>query len=160
MLRWKFLSKNFNREKATRIICKFFCAFAPAGISAELNPLFQDNAVLQCDQRVPLWGPAREWEKISVAFAGQKISSIATNGAWKIRLKPMKPNTNPQTLTVSGDMTSVVTNVLVGEVWVASGQSNMERQLGLRPGQQPISDWENETAAANYPQIRNFLCRR
>jgi sialate O-acetylesterase len=91
-----------------------------------------------------------------VAFAGQKASTIATNGAWKIWLNPMKPNATPQTLTVAGDTTSVVTNVLVGEVWVASGQSNMERQLGLRPGQQPITDWEREVAAANYPEIRQF----
>lgn len=143
-------------KKTTRIICAFFCAFATAGISAELNPLFQDNAVFQCDQRVPVWGTARDGEKITVMFGGQNISTMATNGVWKVWLKPMKPNATPQTLTVAGDTTSVVTNVLVGEVWVASGQSNMERQLGLRPGQQPITDWENETAAANYPQIRQF----
>ena len=105
---------------------------------------------------MPVWGSGREGEKITVAFADQKISTIATNGVWKIWLKPMKPNTTPQTLTVAGDTISVVTNVLVGEVWVASGQSNMERQLGLRPGQQPISDWEKEAAVAKYPQIRQF----
>jgi len=143
-------------KKTTKIICTFFCAFATAGISAELNPLFQDNAVLQCDTHVPVWGSGRDGEKITVAFAGQKVSTIATNGVWKIWLKPMKPNATPQTLTVAGDTTSVVTNVLVGEVWVASGQSNMERQLGLRPGQQPITDWEKEAAAANDPQIRQF----
>ena len=143
-------------KKTSRIICTLFCAFATAGISAELNPLFQNNAVLQCDTRVPVWGSGREGEKITVAFAGQKISTIATNGVWKIWLKPMKPNATPQTLTVAGDTTSVVTNVLVGEVWVASGQSNMERQLGLRGGQQPIADWEREVAAANYPEVRQF----
>jgi sialate O-acetylesterase len=116
--------------------------------------------VLQCDQRVPVWGSGREGEKITVAFAGQTVSTIATNRGWKIWLQPTKRNATPQTLTVAGDTTSVVTNVLVGEVWVASGQLNMERQLGLRPGQQPISDWENETAAATYPQIRQFMCRR
>jgi sialate O-acetylesterase len=143
-------------KKTTRTICTLFCAIATAGISAELNPLFQNNAVLQCDARVRVWGSGREGEKITVAFAGQKASTIATNGAWKIWLNPMKPNATPQTLTVAGDTTSVVTNVLVGEVWVASGQSNMERQLGLRPGQQPITDWEREVAAANYPEIRQF----
>jgi sialate O-acetylesterase len=68
----------------------------------------------------------------------------------------MKPNATPQTLTVRGDTTSEITNVLVGEVWVASGQSNMERQLGLRAGQKPITDWEHEVASANYPEIRQF----
>ena len=143
-----------------KTICKLFvliiCAAAANGISATLNPLFQNNAVLQCGARVPVWGLARDGEKITVTFAGQKVSTVATNGAWKVWLKPMKPNATPQTLTVSGDTTCVITNVLVGEVWVASGQSNMERQLGLRPGQKPIADWEREVAAANYPEIRQF----
>jgi sialate O-acetylesterase len=143
-------------EKTTKIICALFSVFATAGISAELNPLFQDNAVLQCDARVPVWGAARDGEKITVTFVGQNISTVATNGVWKVWLAPMKPNATPQTLTVAGDTTSAITNVLVGEVWVASGQSNMERQLGLRPGQKPIVDWEREVAAANYPEIRQF----
>jgi sialate O-acetylesterase len=143
-------------KKAVKTICTLFFAVATAGISAELNPLFQNNAVLQCGVRVPVWGTARDGEKITVTFGGQNISTVATNGAWKIWLKPMKPNATPQALTVSGDTTSVITNILVGEVWVASGQSNMERQLGLRGGQKPITDWEHEVAAANYPGIRQF----
>ena len=143
-------------KTTAKIICTLFFAVAMAGISAELNPLFQDNAVLQCDQRVPVWGAARDGEKITVTFGGQKVSTMATKGAWKIWLNPMKPNATPQTMTVSGDTASVITNILVGEVWIASGQSNMERQLGLRPGQQPITDWEREVAAANYPEIRQF----
>ncbi len=143
-------------QNAVKIFPVLFCAFATAGISAELNPLFQDNAVLQCDLRVPVWGAARDGEKITVMFAGQKVSTVATNGAWKIWLEPMKPNATSQTLTVRGDTTCSITNVLVGEVWVASGQSNMERQLGLRAGQKPITDWEREAAAANFPKIRQF----
>ena len=112
--------------------------------------------MLQCNARVPVWGAARDGEKITVTFGGQNISTVATNGAWKIWLQPMKPNATPQTLVVSGDTTLSITNVLVGEVWVASGQSNMERQLGLRAGQRPIAGWENEVATANHPQIRQF----
>jgi sialate O-acetylesterase len=143
-------------KKTTKFICTLFFAVATAGISAELNPLFQNNAVLQCDARVPVWGTARDGEKITVAFASQNVSTVATNGVWKIWLKPMKPDATPQTLTVSGDTTSASTNVLVGDVWVAGGQSNMERQLGLRAGQQPIVNWEQEAANANYPEIRQF----
>jgi len=143
-------------KKTTKFICTLFFAVATAGISAELNPLFQNNAVLQCDARVPVWGAARDGEKITVAFADQNVSTVATNGVWKIWLKPMKPDAMPQTLTVSGDTTSASTNVLVGDVWVAGGQSNMERQLGLRAGQQPIVNWEQEAANANYPEIRQF----
>jgi sialate O-acetylesterase len=143
-------------KKTVKTICALFFAVATAGNSEELNPLFQNNAILQCGVRVPVWGTARAGEKITVTFGGQNVLTVATNGVWKIWLKPMKPNSTPQTLRVAGDTTSVVTNVLVGEVWVASGQSNMERPLGLRGGQQPIIDWEREVAAAKYPEIRQF----
>jgi sialate O-acetylesterase len=151
-----FADNFFSMKKTVIIFPVLFFAFATAGISVELNPLFQDNAVLQCGARVPVWGVGRDGEKITVTFAGQKVATVTTNGTWKIWLQPMKPKATPQTLTVSGDTTSEITNVLVGEVWVAGGQSNMERQLGLRPGQQPIADWEREVAAANYPEIRQF----
>jgi sialate O-acetylesterase len=146
---------NFIMKKTLNIICAVFAA-AGTGMAVELNPLFQDNAVLQSGMRVPVWGTARDGEKITVAFAGQRVSTLASNGVWKVWLEPMKVSATPQTLTVAGDTTLQVTNVLVGEVWVASGQSNMERQLGLRSGQQPIFNWEAEAAAANYPQIRQF----
>ncbi|HEU6447387.1 MAG TPA: sialate O-acetylesterase [Verrucomicrobiae bacterium] len=139
-----------------KILFTLFFTVNLTAISAELNPLFQNNAVLQCDRRVPVWGTARDGEKITVTFGGQSVSTVASNGVWKIWLNPMKVNATPQALTVRGDTTEVITNVLVGEVWVAGGQSNMERQLGLRAGQKPIANWEQEVAAANYPEIRQF----
>jgi len=143
-------------KTTTQIILGLFLSVAATGMAAELNPLFQNNAVLQCDARVPVWGAARDGEKITVTFAGQDISTVATNGVWKIWLKPMKASAAPQTFTLRGDKVCEITNLLVGEVWVASGQSNMERQLGLRGGQKPIVNWEQEVAAANYPEIRQF----
>jgi len=142
-------------KMSSQVFLILLCA-AASGIAAELNPLFQNNAVLQCDARVPVWGAGREGEKVTVAFGAQTVSTVATNGAWKIWLSPMKPNATPLTLTVTGDTTRVITNVVVGEVWIASGQSNMERQLGLRAGQPPITNWEREVAAANHPEIRQF----
>jgi sialate O-acetylesterase len=143
-------------KKAAIIFCALSFVVATTATAVELNPLFQNNAVLQCGTRVPVWGAARDGEKITVTFAGQEVSTVATNGVWKIWFEPMKPSATPQTLTVRGDTTSEITNVLVGEVWMASGQSNMERQLGLRGGQKPIADWEREVAAANYSEIRQF----
>lgn len=143
-------------KAATLSLCALLALLTTNARSVELNPLFQDNAVLQCQARVPVWGTARDGEKITVTFAGQEASTVASNGAWKVWLKPMKANATPQTLVVHGDSALQVSNVLVGEVWVASGQSNMERQLGLRAGQKPIIDWQREVAAANYPQIRQF----
>ena len=91
-----------------------FFAVATTGILAELNPLFQDNAVLQCDARVPVWGVAHDGEKITVTFAGQEVSTAASNGVWKIWLQPMKVSAEPQTLTVRGDSTVAINNILVG----------------------------------------------
>jgi sialate O-acetylesterase len=127
-----------------------------AATAMELNPLFQDNAVLQCDSRVPVWGTGREGEKITVAFAGQNVSGVVKDGTWKVWLNPMEPNGSPRTLTVRGDTTRELRDILVGEVWIASGQSNMERELGPRGGQKPIIGWEREVAVADRPQIRQF----
>ena len=140
----------------SRLLPVVLSAAAPLVTAAELNPLFQNHAVLQCDSRVPVWGTGRNGEKITVAFGGQMVSTTVADGTWKVWLVPMKANARPQTLGVRGDNTIEISDILVGEVWIASGQSNMERQLGLRAGQQPIVDWENEVAAANHPQIRQF----
>jgi sialate O-acetylesterase len=133
------------------VLCGTFAA--PA---AELHPLFQDHAVLQCERRVPVWGTGRDGEKITVTFAGQGVSTVVSNGKWQVWLEPMRPNATPGTLTVAGDTTRVVSDLLVGEVWIASGQSNMERELGPRGGQKPIVGWEQEVAAADLPRIRQF----
>ena len=125
------------------------------------NPLFSDNAVLQQEIPVPVWGTAADGERVTVEFAGQKRSTTATNGFWMIRFRPMKAGTQPSSMTVSGPSNSVtITNLLVGEVWICSGQSNMERQLGLRNGQKPIAGYEAAVAAANFPEIRHFLVKQ
>lgn len=129
-----------------------FCALA-----VKPNSLFTDNAVFQRGVEVPVWGTADNEEKITVEFNGQKLETVAANGKWMVKLKPMKENATPQTLVISGKNTLTFKNILVGEVWICSGQSNMERQLGLRSGQKPILNWQYEARdAQNYPQIRQF----
>ena len=120
------------------------------------NPLFTDNAVLQQGIKAPIWGTADPGERVTVEFAGQTVSTTASaEGKWLVHLSPLKAG-GPRILTISGRNKIVLTNILAGEVWLCSGQSNMERQLGLRAGQQPITDWKQEVAAANYPEIRHF----
>lgn len=123
--------------------------------------LIADNAVFQQGMPVPVWGTAAEGESVTVSFAGQKLSTVARDGKWMVRLFPMPPSFEPQTLTISGATNTLSrTNILVGEVWICSGQSNMERELGLRKGQKPIVDWEKEAASADYPAIRHFTVPR
>lgn len=132
---------------------------SPAQAAVAPNPLFADHAVLQQGTNVPVWGTADPGEAVTVEIADQTVSTTTgTGGNWLVHLAPLKAG-GPFTLTISGKDKQnkiVLGDILVGEVWVAGGQSNMERQLGLRVGQQPIVDWENEVAAANHPQIRQF----
>ena len=125
------------------------------------NPLFTDNAVLQQGIPVPVWGTASDGEKVTVEFAGQKISSTASKGSWNVRLQPIKADSKPSIMTISGATNTVtLTNLVVGEVWICSGQSNMERQLGLRKGQKPLLNWEAEAASADHPLLRHFLVKQ
>ncbi len=127
-------------------------------LHAEVKPntLFCNNMVLQRNIEVPIWGSADEGEKVTINFAGQMLSTTAKNGKWSVKLHPLKAG-GPYTMTIKGTNTITIENILVGEVWLCSGQSNMERQLGPRKGQPLIHNWEAEAAdGINYPQIREF----
>jgi sialate O-acetylesterase len=117
--------------------------------------LFCDHAVLQQGLPIPVWGTAATGEKVTVTLAGQNVSTVARDGKWMVRLAPL-PAGGPHVLTIAGKNRIEVSDVLIGEVWICGGQSNMERQLGLRDGQQPINNWQAEVAAADFPPIRHF----
>ena len=133
--------------------------FAKSFATVKPNSLFSDNMVLQRGVTVPIWGIASDSEKVTVEFNGQKVTTIAKDGKWMLKLKPLKAG-GPYKMTISGVNTITIQNILVGEVWVCGGQSNMERQLGLRSGQKPIVNWIQEAAAANYPEIRQYKVDR
>ncbi|MFK7912199.1 MAG: sialate O-acetylesterase [Akkermansiaceae bacterium] len=95
----------------------------------ELGAPFADNAILQRDMPLPVWGWSKPGTKVSVEFAGQKKSATAgDDGKWILKLDPLKVNAEPQQLMVSESTGKKRTleNILVGEVWMASGQSNMQ----------------------------------
>jgi len=114
------------------ILAVVFVSFA-AQAEVRLNPLFADNAVLQRDAEVRVWGTARDGERVTVEIQGQKVIATATGGKWRVWLKPLTAG-GPLTLTVTGDNQITLTNVLVGEVWLCSGQSNMEWALARSDG--------------------------
>ena len=121
------------------------------------NPLFADHAVLQQAMAVPVWGTADPGEQVTVSIAGQEVVTTAgTDGRWQVQLAPLTAG-GPYDMTIAGSAgATVLHDILVGEVWICSGQSNMERHLGLQPGQKPIINWEHEVAAATHLQIRQF----
>lgn len=124
------------------------------------NSLFTDNMVLQRGISVPVWGTALPDEEVTVSFNGQKEKTKAgKDGNWSIRLKPMKAG-GPFEMTIAASNSVTIRNIVIGEVWLCSGQSNMERELGLRNGQKPIENWTTEAASANYPLIRQFTVPR
>jgi len=120
------------------------------------NSLFSEGCVLQQGMPVPVWGTAADGERVTVKFAGQTATTTAAKGAWKVWLKPLNASAVPREMLVIGDTACAIPNVLVGDVWVASGQSNMERQLGPRPPQPEIIGWKEAAASADFPQIRQF----
>lgn len=136
---------------------------APAKALKLASP-FTDHMVLQRGVKVPVWGTAAAGEKITVEFAGQKISTTTdADGNWRVKLKPMKANAEARQLTVTGNQPSGIENlkcddVLVGEVWLASGQSNMDFSLSKKVKYfAGVTNEEVEIAAANYPAIRMFV---
>jgi len=123
------------------------------------NSLFSNNMVLQQGVTVPVWGSANEGEKVTVEFDGQKVSTTAKAGKWMLQLKPLKGGNKTKVMTISGENTIKIENVLVGEVWVCSGQSNMEMSMSNAWPKQ-IDNAKEEMANANYPEIRQYLIHR
>jgi sialate O-acetylesterase len=115
-----------------KCLARLGCAVLFSAISAQarvrLPALFADNMVLQQEKLDPIWGWADEGEKVTVEFRGHTVSTEAHNGKWKILLPKSKAG-GPFTLTVKGENEITLNNVLVGEVWICSGQSNMEFAL-------------------------------
>ena len=143
------------KNKNCLLFVTVLCCAINANAEVKPNSLFSDHMVLQRGVEVPIWGSAAEGEKVSVNFNGQTASTNAVNGKWMVKLKKLEAG-GPYTMTITGTNTVSINDILVGEVWLCSGQSNMERQLGPRQGQKPIIDWEKELSEANYPQIREY----
>ena len=107
--------------------------------SFSLPHIISSNMILQQEQEVPIWGTASPGERIKLIFDKKKISVRAnSHGDWKVMLPAMKADKQPHTLTISAkDTTVVCTNVMIGEVWLCSGQSNMEYRMKLLPNFAP-----------------------
>jgi sialate O-acetylesterase len=116
-----------------------------------LPKIFSNNMMLQRDRAVKVWGWADKGESVTVTFNGQKIKTKAgSNGQWMVSLIPMVFG-GPYDMNVAGKSRSVtLTNILIGDIWICSGQSNMEWIL------KNTNNAEKEIAESNYPKIRLF----
>lgn len=104
-----------------------------ANADVTLPKIISSNMVLQRNANVPIWGKADSGEKVTVSFAGQNVATTAnTDGKWSVTLKSLKLNATPSEMIISGKNKITLSNILVGDVWLCSGQSNMEYPLDYR----------------------------
>ena len=139
------------------VVALGWMCLAAAGTQAAVKPasLFTDNAVLQQGVPVPVWGTAAPGETITVTYGRQSATAAAADdGRWSVRLGKLKASAEGRPLVIAGTDTVTLTNVVVGEVWICSGQSNM---------QFPLARAHNATSAlpaAIDPLLRLFLVQR
>ena len=131
----------------TRFLCLLgICLSAQAKVS--LPNIFGDHMVLQREQANSVWGKASPGEKVSVSIGGQShTTTTAIDGSWQVTLEPLEVG-GPYELEIRGNNTLTFNDILVGEVWVCSGQSNMQWPV------RASADVELQVASANYSEIR------
>jgi len=142
-----------NTRRVTRLAMAVLAvaALASRGLAdVTLPSLISDNMVIQRGMAAPIWGEASPGEKVIVRIGDQQRETKAgADGRWMVRLRPMEAG-GPFELSVAGRNTIVVRNLLVGDVWLCSGQSNMEMEVW------EAQNAQQEVAQASYPQIRVF----
>jgi sialate O-acetylesterase len=139
-----------KKQRLSLLLTSVFLASLNSRAEVRLHALFSSNMVLQQGMAVPVWGWADDGEIVTVKFRGQSISAKAKDGRWSLKLHSLQAG-GPDVFTVSTKSNTIqLTNVLVGEVWVCSGQSNMEWPLSS--AYQPEAD----IAASINPAIRLF----
>ena len=141
----------------------FSLGFVGATARADVHcaAIFGDHMVLQRDTPVPVWGQASPGETVTVSFADQRRQTNAgLDGRWQVVLAPLATSRDPRELLVTGNNRVAFTDVLVGEVWFCSGQSNMEKPIGPRVRQQPTDRYEQTLAEADHPLLRLFQVPR
>lgn len=160
------MASSSLRGGMTALIILFSLFSFSANAKILLPQILSSNMVLQRDKPINIWGFASPDEKVEVAFDGQKKQIITDkNGNWLVVLAPLKTSAKPQTMSITGSNKIILTNILVGEVWVCPGQSNMEyamRKLAKipKPKNENLGFPSDEVAKAHNNQIRIFLVNR
>lgn len=132
--------------------------FAVAGV-------LQSNMVIQRDKPAKIWGTAKVASVITITASWNNASITATttaSGTWEVSIPAGSANASPQTLSVatSGETAIAFNNILIGDVWICAGQSNMNMPVGpLAPSFGGVENYAAEIAAANYPQIRSYTVK-
>jgi sialate O-acetylesterase len=132
-------------------ICLLVLVNLTAQAQLRVPSLISDGMVLQRDTPLTIWGWATPGEKVAIRFSGKSYKTTTdASGKWQVKLPPMKAG-GPFTMDIAGNTQLSVKDILIGDVWFCSGQSNMVHQLNIHD-----VTYANEIATANYPQIRQF----
>jgi sialate O-acetylesterase len=149
---------SWSRQVVFLSIVSVLVGGVAARADVKLPALIGDNMVLQQGRQVAIWGTADADEKVTVSLGEQKQTATAdASGQWKVELAPLKAG-GPWEMTVEGKNRITLHNILGGEVWICSGQSNMEVPLVTRPGgwSAGVINFQEEIAQSNYPMLRLF----
>ena len=145
--------KQNSRILFLALVLLVFCV-AQSEADVSLPRIFSSNMVLQQGKEIPVWGQATKGERVTVTFNGTTQRAKADkNGQWRVNL-PAQSYGGPYVLTVKGKNAIEFENVMVGEVWICSGQSNMQWTV------KDSDNAEEEIAAAGHPGIRLFYVPR
>lgn len=116
-----------------------------------VHRLFGNNGILQRGTKAPVWGTTDQPEPVTVTFGEQTVTATPANGRWQVELAPMEASATPRDLTVQqGDQTLVLKNIVVGDIWLCGGQSNMEWPIKMSAGK------EEAISASTNPNLRLF----
>lgn len=141
---------NIHKKSLTALVFLLLSVAGAARADVRVPSVIGDNMVLQQGRKVRVWGWAEPGERVTVSFRGEKATAAAdARGRWEVFVGPHKAG-GPFELNVAGRNTLTFRNVLVGEVWVCSGQSNMEWSLAN------AQDGDRAAAAADYPSVHLF----
>ncbi len=154
------MKKQINRFLVLILIASINIQQAKADV--KLPAIISSNMVLQQNAEVTIWGWAKSKEKITItsSWNKKKVKTKADrDGKWSVALKTPKAGENYR-LTIKGKNKIELENILMGDIWVCSGQSNMDRVLGLQRGQKPIINFWEASQQANHPEIRFFRVKR
>ena len=152
-----FRNQSVWREiRYATILLLIFCCWSGARCEVRLPQILSSHMVLQRNQPIHVWGWATPHESVSVAMHGASRGAVADDlGKWSVYLPP-QPAGGPYQLTIAGSNTIVLDDVLIGDVWFASGQSNMEMPLKGWAGS-PLKDAAEEVAHSNQPRLRLLI---
>ena len=133
------------------LIAFSFILTAQTNSQVKLPGLVRDSMILQRDAKINIWGWASKNEKVNIKFNGKNYkTTTGADGKWLVQLAAMKAG-GPYTMEISGSNKIILSEILIGDVWFCSGQSNMVHQMNIHD-----VTYAKDIAEANYPQIRQF----